>query len=371
MESPPAPAGRGKIAGVHGLGKACNTRPDGLANLLDHPLGHHAGEGDGQPALAQVFGDGEIAGAIAKAFDHVRLEMDGGKIGRTGMPRASKACATASRSMPCGELDHVDEPGHARGGRVRRRTVPRRESRPGARHTTCHLLPLGQQFLDALHLGDAQRGRHLVQAVVVTQVGVLEPGIAGGAALVAQGAHEIGGLVIVGHDDAALAGGDLLVGVKGVDAVIAQAAGLAALVFRAQRLARILDDRQPELVGDPADGVHIGGLAEHIHRQDGLQAAARVGGSRLPGQPFFGLFCRPQTRSRAASARRGISILPVRGSTSTKTGTAFSNRITLVEATKEKGVVSTRSPAWMPAARTHRCSPAVPELTPMACFAPV
>ena len=112
--------------------------------------------------------------------------------------------------------------------------------------------PLGQQLLDTLHLGHTQRGRHLVQAVVVTQEGMLEPGIAGGAALVAQGAHETGGFVIIGHDHAALAGGDLLVGVEGVDAIVAQAAGLAALVFGAQRFAGILYDRQPVLVGDLA-----------------------------------------------------------------------------------------------------------------------
>ena len=99
---------------------------------------------------------------------------------------------------------------------------------------------------------------------------MLEPGIAGGAALVAQGAHETGGLVIIGDDDAALAGGDLLVGVEGVDAIIAQAPGLAALVFRAERFTRILDDRQAIDRGNLVDGVHIGGLAEHIHRQDGL-----------------------------------------------------------------------------------------------------
>ena len=62
-------------------------------------------------------------------------------------------------------------------------------------------------------------------------------------------------------------------------------------------------------------------------------------------------------------------MLPVSGSTSTKTGTACSKRNTLVDATNEKGVVMARSPGPMPAARTSRCSPAVPELTPMACLA--
>jgi hypothetical protein len=49
---------------------------------------------------------------------------------------------------------------------------------------------------------------------------------------------------------------------------------------------------------------------------------------------------------------------------------AFSNSSTLVDATNENGVVMTISFCSIPAARTHKCNPAVPELTAMACLAP-
>jgi len=52
-------------------------------------------------------------------------------------------------------------------------------------------------------------------------------------------------------------------------------------------------------------------------------------------------------------------------------GMACSKRITLLDATNEKGVVITRSLELISAARTQRCNPAVPELTPMACLLPV
>jgi len=79
----------------------------------------------------------------------------------------------------------------------------------------------------------------------------------------------------------------------------------------------------------------------------------------------------PNDRSSTAWAKRSVSIFPVTGSTSTKTGIPFSNKITLVEETKENGLVMTISPGLTLAARMHKCRPAVPELTPMACFAPV
>ena len=107
-----------------------------------------------------------------------------------------------------------------------------------------------------------------------------------------------------------------------------------------------------------------------------MPLSCHSGARPLARQPLPRPLDRRRCRSSAAAWRTSAgSILPVCGSTSTKTGTALSKSSTLVEATNEKGVVITRSvaPSWspMPAARTHRCSPAVPELTPMACLLPV
>jgi hypothetical protein len=63
-------------------------------------------------------------------------------------------------------------------------------------------------------------------------------------------------------------------------------------------------------------------------------------------------------------------MFPVTGSTSTNTGIARSYRMQFADATNEKGVVITRSPASTPAAITARCRPAVPLDTPMPRRAP-
>jgi hypothetical protein len=62
----------------------------------------------------------------------------------------------------------------------------------------------------------------------------------------------------------------------------------------------------------------------------------------------------PVVRSPTAAAAAAGSMFSVRGSMSQNTGRAFSNSTQLAEATNEKGVVTTSSPASMPAARTAR-----------------
>ncbi len=153
-----------------------------------------------------------------------------------------------------------------------------------------HPCPACKQHIQPFHLGQTQRRAHLVQAVVVAQVGVLQPGVTGRAALVAQGAHEICRLLVIGDDHPALAGGDLLVRVEGKHTVIPQGTGRAAFVGTAQSFAGILDHRQVVLFGDGVDPVIIRRLAEHIHRQDGLERPqpALVEKVQAPGQPLLG-----------------------------------------------------------------------------------
>ena len=88
------------------------------------------------------------------------------------------------------QADHVDKPAHpgGRSGQVGR--LDARDFRQALLVPACHLRAAGQQLGQAAHLHLAQGGAHLVQAVVVAQVGVLQPGVARGAALVAQGAHQ-------------------------------------------------------------------------------------------------------------------------------------------------------------------------------------
>ena len=75
------------------------------------------------------------------------------------------------------------------------------------------------------------------------------------------------------RDHAALAGGDLLVGVEAEHGRVAAAADRRAVgVAGAQRLAGVLDDRQVVAARDRLEGAHLGRVAEDVHGQDRLRA---------------------------------------------------------------------------------------------------
>ena len=65
-----------------------------------------------------------------------------------------------------------------------------------------------------------------------------------------------------------------------------------------------------------------------------------------------------------------VSMLYVFGSISQKTGFAPTYKMVLPEATNVNGEVMTSSPAFIPAAMSERCSPAVPLDTAHAYFTP-
>ena len=118
---------------------------------------------------------------------------------------------------------------------------------------------------------DPERGAEVVEAVVVAEANVLEPGAVVAAALVAQALEQAPVLLGVGDDDAALAGGHLLVRIEGEDRRHAVTAYRLALVLGAERLAGVVDQRQPVLVGDLLDRLELAGIAEDVDRQDRLR----------------------------------------------------------------------------------------------------
>ena len=99
---------------------------------------------------------------------------------------------------------------------------------------------------------------------------MLQPRVAGRAALIAQGAHEVRGLVVIGDDDAAFAGGDLFVRVKREDAVLTHSACRFAFVRCTEGFAGIFDNGETVFTRHCVDGVHVGGLTEDVDGEDGF-----------------------------------------------------------------------------------------------------
>jgi hypothetical protein len=107
---------------------------------------------------------------------------------------------------------------------------------------------------------------------------VVEPAHVGRAPLVALGVDALLVLGRTGGEHAALAGGQLLVRVE------AERGGMAAAADRdpvgvdgAERLARVLDDRQPV----PLERGYVRRIAEDVHRQQGFRAGGDGGGGGL------------------------------------------------------------------------------------------
>src|SRR5204862_4710682 len=134
------------------------------------------------------------------------------------------------------------------------------------------LAPAREDAVELLELSDAERGRDVVEAVVVAEASVLQPARRLEAPLVAQRDEQLVLLARSGDDGAALAGRDLLVRVERERRRVAVRAERAALVARAERLAGILDERQFVAVADRAQLVELAGIAEDVDRDDRARA---------------------------------------------------------------------------------------------------
>ena len=141
-----------------------------------------------------------------------------------------------------------------------RRAVPVRRAGAG-----------GEHVVQAIELREPQRARHVGQPVVEAEPVVVEPVHVGRAALVALGVH--GRLVRerAHREHPALARDQLLVGVEAERGGMAAAADRHAVgVDGAERLARVLDDRQPVAL----QGGRVGRVAEDVDRQQRGRAVA-------------------------------------------------------------------------------------------------
>jgi hypothetical protein len=94
---------------------------------------------------------------------------------------------------------------------------------------------------------------------------------------VAQHAHRLGLIVAVRDDDTPLAAGaEIFAGIEAEAAGCADAAGARPFVLRSVRLAGVLDDRYPMMVGNRLDRVHIGHLTVEMDGNNGLGSGCNL-----------------------------------------------------------------------------------------------
>jgi len=159
--------------------------PQRLAHPLDLRLFHHPRERQRQAASPEILGDGEVSLLIAKLLPHVALQVDRREVRPSRDTVRLHLLRNAVPPEFSVEAHHIDEPAHAgrrRGLWDRPRPAQFRQALP---IPVRHALALGKQLLDAPHLGQAQRSAQLVQAVVVAEVGVFQPGVSRRSTLIA------------------------------------------------------------------------------------------------------------------------------------------------------------------------------------------
>ena len=105
------------------------------------------------------------------------------------------------------------------------------------------LLAFGQQIIDPAHLRQTESRTQFVQAVVIPEAGMTKPAIEDITALISEGAKELCPLRLSSDNHTPCARSDLFVGIESKDSGIAQTPRFAPLVFGANRLTGVLDDR--------------------------------------------------------------------------------------------------------------------------------
>ena len=120
----------------------------------------------------------------------------------------------------------------------------------------------GEHVVEPLELREADRAREVREAVVEPEPVVVEPAHVGRAALVALGVDRDLVRLRAEREHAALAGGELLVGVEAERRGMPAAADRDAVgVDGAERLAGVLDDRQPVCL----ERLDVGWVSEDVN----------------------------------------------------------------------------------------------------------
>ena len=208
------------------------------------------------------------------ASRHSRVWWSGRQIGRASMPARSSDASTSSRAGPAPaepravgvQPERRVGPGRARGRHEAREAADRRVVERGVR------APAGEERVDLLQLGEAERGADVRQAVVEADL-VVVVGEPGQPRLGREVAGAPGERLVVGHEHPAAAGGDELVAVEAEAADPPDRADLAAgvaarAVGRAERLGRVLDHRDAVALGGVDHRLEVGRMAQQVHDLD-------------------------------------------------------------------------------------------------------
>src|SRR5439155_943461 len=170
--------------------------------------------GQRQRARGHVLAHGELAGSVSEALAVVAQRVEGGHVGLAldaGLGERSHGLLTVGISR---QLHHEHEPSARVAVRVRARQLNALDARQRFAIATGYPAARCQHLIQPLELNDPDRGRDLRQPVVESQPVVLERAHVSGAALVALGVHPLLERSVAVDDHAALAGGQLLVGVE-------------------------------------------------------------------------------------------------------------------------------------------------------------
>ena len=140
-----------------------------------------------------------------------------------------------------------------------------------------HRAALTDAPLELVELGQRDRALQLGQPVVEGEEVVIRIGIAVAPRLVDEQPHAPGELGIVGDDDAALAGGDVLALLQAEAADGAEGADHLAVFAGEVGLRAVLDYRDAAAAGEFEDRRHLARIAEQMGDDDRLRAVADAG----------------------------------------------------------------------------------------------
>ncbi len=129
--------------------------------------------------------------------------------------------------------------------------------------------PPRENLVEPLELTEADRRAYVVDPIVESEPGVLEPAARVGATLVPEAAQKPPLFLGMGRDHAPFSRRHLLVRIEGEDSRWPVRAEHVPAITRSQRLACVLDEREPVPVADRAQLGELAGVAVDVDGDDG------------------------------------------------------------------------------------------------------